>query len=119
MKNRILNAQIFFVFLRYFIAIYMEPYGAAHGSLHFFGRIRRSIPSYVNLPAEPAFVETLRAGRQVLWQTGASEGYPFRIHPRLKPWSSAKADKSGSPNCLIVDCIFLPRANTAGSKSEI
>ena len=49
----------------------MEPHGQARGTSMFSAKSAEAYP-----PAHKA-----------------SEGYPFRIHPRLKPWSSAKADK--------------------------
>ena len=36
----------------------------------------------------------------------ASEGYPFGIHPRLKPWPSAKADKKQSDILFFVNPSF-------------
>ena len=68
----------------------MEPHGQARGTSMFSAESAEAYP-----PAHKA-----------------SEGYPFRIHPRLKPclhtevrystqaWSSAKADKIGNFSIL-------------------
>lgn len=52
----------------------MEPHGQARGT---------SVISAESAEAIPSFAK-------------ASEDYPFRIHPRLKPWSPAKEDKRRS-----------------------
>jgi hypothetical protein len=51
----------------------MEPHGQARGTSMFPAESAEAYP-----PAHKA-----------------SKGYPFRIHPRLKPRSSAKVDKQG------------------------
>ena len=72
----------------------MKPHGQARGTSMF------SAESAEAYPPAPLGAVALRCA-----SAKASEGYPFRIHPRLKPclhaevrsstqaWSSAKADK--------------------------
>jgi hypothetical protein len=53
------------------------------GHLHSFGETRRSISTFADLLTEPAFIEMLRVGRQVLWQARASADTLFAFIPVL------------------------------------